>query len=67
MALRSLKGIVKADQDGEEVTIYGSDKDVLGEVMAFLQKTGVDFSNLTTAEPNLEDVFLKLTGRKIRG
>lgn len=66
-ALKTCKGIIRTEQDGDVITVYGKGQNILGDLVAFLQKADVEFSNLTTKEPNLEDVFLKLTGRKIRG
>ncbi len=66
-SLKTLKGVTKVQQDGNEVSIYGTDKSILGDLISLLQSNGIEFSNLTTEEPSLEDVFLKLTGRKIRG
>ncbi|MGD0709042.1 MAG: ABC transporter ATP-binding protein, partial [Anaerolineaceae bacterium] len=55
--------------DGEEVSIYGKNEinaPLVSEVVRQLSELGVPFRDLRTEQPNLEDVFLSLTGRKIK-
>ena len=54
----SMKGIIK---------VHASDgKNVIPEMLGVLVKGGVEISNVKIAEPTLEDVFIKLTGRALR-
>ena len=54
---------------GKQVTIHGKDgrkAPLVGEVVNLLTKQGILFSDLRSEQPNLEDVFLNLTGREMR-
>lgn len=54
----SMKGIIK---------VHSSDgKHVIPEMLGVLVKGGVEISNVKIAEPTLEDVFIRLTGRALR-
>jgi hypothetical protein len=53
------------------VVVYGRGNGALGSpsivaaVVNALSETGLDFSDLRTESPDLEDVFLTLTGRPL--
>jgi len=54
---------------GERVTVHGKDArkvSLVSEVVSLLAGQGIPFRDLRTEQPNLEDVFLCLTGRKMR-
>ena len=54
---------------GERVTVHGKDGrkvSLVSEVVSLLTGQGIPFRDLRTEQPNLEDVFLCLTGRKMR-
>lgn len=54
----SMKGIIK---------VHASEaKHVIPEMLEVLVKAGVEISNVKIAEPTLEDVFIRLTGRALR-
>jgi ABC-2 type transport system ATP-binding protein len=46
--------------------VYGYGERFASSVVNALEDTGVDVLDLRTEQPNLEDVFLALTGREIR-
>ena len=48
------------------VTVSGSTDGLLAAVVAWLESNRIPFSNLSTQQADLEDVFLRLTGRAIR-
>ncbi|MDD9988295.1 MAG: ABC transporter ATP-binding protein [Spirochaetaceae bacterium] len=48
------------------VTVSGNTDGLLSAVVAWLESNRVPFSNLSTQQADLEDVFLRLTGRAIR-
>ena len=53
-----MKGIIKVhSNDG---------KSAIPEMLGLLVKGGVAISNVKIAEPTLEDVFIKMTGRALR-
>jgi len=64
-----LSGSGKVDIRGEWVTVHGrTDRQtaLISEVVNQLTTSGVRFHDLRTEQPNLEDVFLKLTGRDMK-
>jgi ABC-2 type transport system ATP-binding protein len=51
---------------GEDITIRGRGDDLVTEVIRCLSENRIRVTDFRTLLPNLEDVFLKLTGRSIR-
>lgn len=64
--LRAVPGVVRMEQVGERVVVYGQGERLLTGVIGTLEASAVHFSNLRTEQPTLEDVFLALTGREMR-
>jgi ABC-2 type transport system ATP-binding protein len=65
----SLSGEASVEIQGDLVTISGKNgrkTPLVSEVVSKLSEQALSFSDLRTEQPNLEDVFLRLTGRKIR-
>ncbi len=65
-ALRGVAGLERASRDGETFTLTGRGDGFVTEVIRFLSERQVPVSDFRTVLPNLEDVFLKLTGHGIR-
>jgi ABC-2 type transport system ATP-binding protein len=69
-AMQTLVGVTRAERDGRLVTVYGraaeSGRPLIGVVIDWLSAQGVAFDNIRMEQPNLEDVFLQLTGRAMR-
>ena len=74
-ALRALPQVAAVVQQGRRVsganltrrvTVSGNTDGLLSAVVAWLEANRVPFSNLSTQQADLEDVFLRLTGRAIR-
>ncbi len=66
---QSLSGAVRLEAQGNQVVVHGKTGrtvPLVSEVVSLLTKQGIPFRDLRTEQPNLEDVFLSLTGRKIR-
>jgi len=64
-----LTGDIRVEVQGERVTIHGKNGrqvPLVSEVVTLLSSQGIQFSDLRTEQPNLEDVFLNLTGREMR-
>ena len=64
-----LLNVGRLEVQGEQVTIHGKDGrkvQLVSEVVSLLTEQGVAFRNLRTEQPNLEDVFLSLTGCEMR-
>jgi ABC-2 type transport system ATP-binding protein len=65
----ALSGKVRVESEGMQVTIHGENGrqlPLVGEVVNLLTGRGIAFRDLRTEQPNLEDVFLRLTGRQVR-
>ena len=63
-----LKGGCKSVRmDGEQVTVETEDLIATMEhMLSWAKARGVELKNMVVRQPNLEDVFLSLTGRRIR-
>lgn len=64
---KEIPGVVEANYDGEAVHIQS--RDVVLTLEGLLEQSkrlGVSLGNLHIRQPSLEDVFLQLTGRRIR-
>jgi ABC-2 type transport system ATP-binding protein len=66
-AVSSVEGVQKADVTNNEVSIITSDaKDILAGVVSKANERGIKIRSMDIREPNLEAVFLHLTGRALR-
>ena len=65
-SLVGLPNVTRVDRIGERVVVHGSGQRLVADVVGRLADAGVPFRDLHTEQPNLEDVFLTLTGRSIR-
>jgi len=66
---KALSGGSRIEQQGERVVIHASNRrkvPLVSEVVNLLTQYQVKFRDLHTEQPNLEDVFLNLTGRQMR-
>ena len=55
-----------ASSDGEVTALVTSASDILPAVIATASAAGIRIRNIDIQEPNLEAVFLRLTGRALR-
>ncbi len=58
--------VERVEQAGERVVVYGRGDRFASAVVSRLEDAEVGFLDLRTEQPNLEDVFLALTGREMR-
>ena len=66
---KALAEIGRVEVQGERVTVHGANSrkiPLVSEVVSLLSRQGIQFRNLQTEQPTLEDVFLSLTGREMR-
>jgi len=66
---KGLSGEIRLEVQKERVIVHGKNRrkvPLVGEVVELLSSQGIPFRDLRTEQPNLEDVFLSLTGHKIR-
>lgn len=61
--LKEIKGVNNVFILDKEVKIFGKSEDLLKDLIIYLYSEKIVFKNLKTKKPNLEDTFLKLTGR----
>ncbi len=66
---KGLSGEVRLEVQKERVVVHGKNHrqvPLVSEVVNLLSSQGIPFRDLRTEQPNLEDVFLRLTGHKMR-
>jgi ABC-2 type transport system ATP-binding protein len=65
--LERLAGVHRAETDDDEVTLYSEDVPAtMAGLLAFTRDRGQSLENLYVRGATLEDVFLRLTGRRLR-
>ncbi len=64
--LAHLPQVSRVERSGDRLTVYGHDDRFVNAVVYVLEDAAVPFLDLRTEQPNLEDVFLALTGREMR-
>ena len=65
--LRSISGVTKAELVLDEIAISGENVDiVLADIIAKVTENGRRISSIDVKKPNLEAVFLRLTGKALR-
>jgi ABC-2 type transport system ATP-binding protein len=64
--LLRVQGVTRAEPDNGQFVVYGRGDQLVGDVVYALTSNGLRLRTLHTEEPALEDVFLSLTGRKMR-
>ncbi len=66
---KALSGVGRIEIQGEQVIVRsenGHKTSLVSEVVGLLTGKGIPFRDLRTEQPDLEDVFLSLTGRQMR-
>jgi ABC-2 type transport system ATP-binding protein len=64
--LDNLPQVRRVEQLGGRLVVYGCGERFASSVVNALEDAGVQFLDLRTEQPNLEDVFLSLTGQEMR-
>lgn len=64
--MRSIPLVTRVEEDGYAGVVYGRGDGLVAAVAAALEEQGGPYKNLRIQQPDLEDVFLALTGRRIR-
>jgi ABC-2 type transport system ATP-binding protein len=65
-ALRAIPGVERVERSADRVMVYGQSDWLLAPLLDVLKDAHLSFHDLQTEQPNLEDVFLALTGREMR-
>ncbi len=63
--LQSSTHVTRVETTGDRVIVHGKSDQMIADVVNYLTSNQIRFRNLRTEQPNLEDVFLTLTGRSI--
>ena len=66
LQLEELPMVDRIEGTGERLLVYGRGDRLVGTVVMAAEAAGATLRDLRTEEPNLEDVFLRLTGREMR-
>ena len=64
--LLRVQGVTRVEPDNGQFVVYGRGDQLVGDIVHALTSNGLRLRTLRTEEPTLEDVFLSLTGRKMR-
>jgi ABC-2 type transport system ATP-binding protein len=65
-AFRALESVDSVSASDGRITISGSAEDLVTEVIRCISESSIRVTDFRTVLPNLEDVFLKVTGHSIR-
>jgi ABC-2 type transport system ATP-binding protein len=65
-SLANLAQVSRVERSNGNMVVYGHGDRFVSSVVSALEDGGVPFLDLRTEQPNLEDVFLALTGREMR-
>jgi ABC-2 type transport system ATP-binding protein len=64
--IRKIQGVVRVDRVGDSVVVHGTGTRFAQDVLGVLADADLRVPDLRIQQPNLEDVFLALTGRELR-
>jgi len=63
--LQSINGVVQVTQNGNAFELYGNGANFQRDIVRYLTEHDIEFDDLSSTKPGLEDVFLKLTGYRL--
>jgi ABC-2 type transport system ATP-binding protein len=66
LQLAAIPGVTNIEVNGDRVSVDGYGERFISSVVTSLEDHRADFFDLRTEQPTLEDVFLRLTGRRMR-
>lgn len=65
-AFRTIPEVRRVDRSDGHVLVYGEPDQFLAPVLGVLKASGIAVHDLRAEQPDLEAVFLALTGREMR-
>jgi len=63
--LQSINGVVHVTQNGNVFELHGNGANFQRDIVRYLTENDIEFDDLSSTKPGLEDVFLKLTGYRL--
>ena len=66
LQLAAVPGVTNIEVNGGRVSVEGYGERFISSIVTSLEDHRADFFDLRTEQPTLEDVFLRLTGRRMR-
>jgi len=63
---RKIPGVTRVEQSQDRIIIYGKGDGLLVRIVMALETGHIRFRDLRTEQPNLDDVFIALTGKEMR-
>ncbi len=66
LKLDELPIVERVERDGERMVVYGRGDRLVSDVVNAAESAGASLRDLRTEEPDLEDVFLRLTGKGMK-
>lgn len=64
--VKNMPGVVRTEVVDSMCVLQARDLNAIADIIKTIAARGLDFHDFTIEQPNLEDVFLSLTGRAIR-
>lgn len=65
--ITGLTGVCKMHRDGDEIIVYTNNiPSTIAALLGMASQRSAEISEMSVRQPTLEDVFLKLTGKRIR-
>ena len=64
--LRALPAVARVHQEDGRVQVFGTADNLVSSVVLLLEGQQIPIHNLRTLQPDLEDVFIALTGKALR-
>ena len=65
-SFKEIDAVTMVEKNGDRVLIQGKGDMLVVDVVNVLARTGIRFRDLRTEQPNLEDVFLAVTGHEMK-
>ncbi len=66
VGLKEIEGIIKVSENENKIALTISSDFKLGVVLSYLEKCDITIKKISYEEAKLEDVFLSITGKKLR-
>jgi hypothetical protein len=66
--LEAVEGVERVVPEGQDLVVHAAEREgIVADVVAGVGRSGGDITDLRVRRPNLEDVFVQLTGAALKG